>query len=348
MIIGIFKVNDFEDGGYYTDVFFHKILQDNNHLVSLFAFHNSKKDLQHHTNIRCNHKNPIDALITIGKTIRENRISTVYTCQFICYLYLLLLRFFFPIYIITKVDGLTTKRGHKKYTFFLYDLIYVFIIKFADYVIYETELAYKNLKESGRRKNTEVIYTPATNFYQTTLPEISFNAKTIPCLPIVLFIGRYSEEKGYQFLGEIARKNQRCQFILIGGYKNHYPDVENIKELGRLDITEIIPWYQKAHVLIVPSVCDSFPSVIREFAYFGKPIIATNVGAMNEFKKMGMDITIVLPNIDRLSEAIQEIQKNYHFSQANCSVYNQHFNPNNTVVQERYLNIFEKYSIKVI
>jgi glycosyltransferase involved in cell wall biosynthesis len=127
---------------------------------------------------------------------------------------------------------------------------------------------------------------------------------------------------------------------MIGGYEKCYKGVSNIEELGRLDIKDIIPWYQRSQAVIVPSLCDSFPSVIREFAYFGKPIIASNVGAMDEFRKLGMDITIVPPDIEKISAAVADLKNRYRFARQNCLVYKNCFDPNNDSVQERYLRVF--------
>lgn len=340
MKCGIFKVNNIEDGGYYIDIFIDKILRFHKIPTTVIALHNSKRTIDYHKNILCNYTNPVITLIKMGKLILKNRITITYTYQFITLLYLLFIRLIYPIKIIAKVDGLTTKRGHKKYTFKLYDAIYIFIIKYADYVIYETEKAFNQFEKNNLRKNTSIIYTPATTFYNLNLDK-ALNEKKNPDTRLkCLYVGRYSEEKGFQLIKSLAQANQDCQFIMIGGFNNFYESIKNIIELGRLDIIEIIKWYAEADILIVPSIYDMFPSVIREFSYFGKPIIATDVGAINEFKKLGMEIEIVLPQFESLNNALLKIKTHYHKTPINSKIFFEVFDPNKIEIQKQYFNIF--------
>ncbi len=338
-IIGIFKVNDSRDGGYYIDLYLEKVLKLCGMDAECFVLNRSTVPLSNYNNSFCNYKNPVSAIIHLAAIINRRKIGIAYTCQFITLLYLLLLKPFYGFKLIVKVDGLTTRKGLKKYTFFLYDLIYPYLISMADEVIYETKLPRDKFDRRVRMGRSRVIYTPATNFSGLSLPAIELGA-TIKKEPVILFVGRYSEEKGYHLIGNIASQHLDCRFILIGGEKKVYQAHSNIEEIGLVTPEELLKWYARSDVLLVPSVSDAFPSVIREYAYFGKPVIATEVGSISEFRELGMIIRLVKPEWKSLSREISLCTSEYFCCPQNTDVFKRHFDPDKSDIQKSYTSLF--------
>ncbi|GEM_PF-5006244 len=344
-MIGIFKVNSKKDGGYFIDRYLESILNKNNLPTKAFVFDKSQENFDKHELISCNYKNIFAALSAFNQIVDKYSIQIFYTNQFITLLYGVLLRIFFrkKIKIIAKVDGKTIKIGIIKKLFFkIYDFLWNFAKNKSDFIIFETQ----NAKSNFSKENCKVIYTPAINFYQLDLENLK-NQEIIKLekskyRKIILYVGRYSEEKGYFLLRDIAKNFSDCLFIMIGGKNNEFSDVKNIVEIGMLNISQIIPYYQFCDMLLVPSVDDSFPNVIREFAYFNKPIIATNVGSMTEFQDLGMKINIGPAN---LNEIIIELKRNIENDELNENkiIYEKSFNPNNENVIDNYLSIFQKF-----
>jgi len=113
-------------------------------------------------------------------------------------------------------------------------------------------------------------------------------------------------------------------------------------ELGVLPIADIVSYYGCCHILLVPSEDDCFPSVIREFSFFNKPIVACDVGAMGEFKELGLDIGICGTDAGEITTAIQSCIANYSLN-SNRRLYFDYFDPDNEDVQGLYLSIFKRF-----
>lgn len=339
-MIGIFKVNSSKDGGYYIDIYLNKILNksgfgtknyiflatNNTHIHPIFEQH-------------CvNYKNPIFMLPALYKIIKKDKIKIAYTNQFITLFFLILLKktFLQELKVIAKVDGLTIKNGLKRYFYKIYDFFWYYSKKNSDFIIFET----KNAKSTFVEINNQVIYTPAINFYELELVHLSvydLKQRFGNFSYFILYVGRFSEEKGYDRIIKIAEEFPKYGFLMIGGTIES--DQSNVFSLGFKDITEIVRYYNSVDILIIPSRDDSFPTVIREFSYFQKPIIATNVGSIAEYKDLGLEITIC----DNDTNDIIEVLREFDFSKLNLNkdVYNENFNANDLKIIKKYLKIFK-------
>lgn len=341
-MIGIFKVNSKKDGGYYIDNYLKEIIVENGGNVISFALHNSKEKLNNYNNILINYKNFIKTILIIKNIISENNIKIYYTNQFITLLYAIFIKIFInkEFKIIAKVDGKTIKLGMKKYFYFLYDVLWDFAKSKADYLIFETQ----NAKGNYSKRNYKIIYTPATNFYniiKNEKPKIELKADLVSHKKfdkIALYVGRYSPEKGFQLLESIASTYPNILIITIGGDKKIFGKIENILELGYKNIKDVIHFYYLCDFLIVPSVDDSFPSVIREFSYFNKPILATNVGSIPELQKLGLSINLCEPKVEFICKEIENIITKYQIND-NRRVFERWFDPNNKKIISEYLEI---------
>ncbi len=116
---------------------------------------------------------------------------------------------------------------------------------------------------------------------------------TLPRKPIVLYVGRFSEKKGCEYLiramAQIQAINDEIEFVLIGDGELK-AEVENLtaKLLRRYQLLGFQPssivqqWMNQATVLVVPSVTAStgdsegLPTVVVEAQAMGLPVVASN------------------------------------------------------------------------
>ena len=101
----------------------------------------------------------------------------------------------------------------------------------------------------------------------------------------VSFVGRVSAEKGiYEFI-EAAAQAPDIPFKVAGNFDENYvaPDrmPHNIEFVGFKDGKELEEFYEQSRIIVVPSKWyEGFPNVIVKGMLHHKPIITTNIGAM--------------------------------------------------------------------
>jgi glycosyltransferase involved in cell wall biosynthesis len=137
----------------------------------------------------------------------------------------------------------------------------------------------------------------------------------------LLFVGRFDRQKGYDLLLKLIKKldKQRFDLTIIG--EAVHDKVEkltqsNVIYKGWLTYKEIIPYFQHATVLLMPSRWESFGLVAVEAQSFGLPVVANNCSSLPEVildKKTGYLVNFE-KDIDNIIEllnntAIVEWQK---------------------------------------
>ena len=144
---------------------------------------------------------------------------------------------------------------------------------------------------------------------------------------LLLFVGRITAGKGLHVLLKSLRylKNS-VRLVIIGPADwdaQYYLDMlksikkENkkgkheIRYLGPLEQADIIKWYQKASIFILPSFKEGFPVTIIEALSCETPVIATSVGGIPEIiKDYKNGILVPLNDSINLSKAIQFLLDN--------------------------------------
>lgn len=144
---------------------------------------------------------------------------------------------------------------------------------------------------------------------------------------LLLYVGRISESKGLHILIKaLEYLKDPIHLVIIGPsdwnanyYKNllRLIETENsngrhkIECLGAMEQSEIVEWYQKASLLILPSFGEGFPVTVLEALSCGTPVIATPVGGVPEIIKNHETGILVPPgNSIRLAEAINYLIEN--------------------------------------
>lgn len=168
---------------------------------------------------------------------------------------------------------------------------------------------------------SKIIYVPNsidTNFFK---PE-NHKEKNL-----LLYVGRISELKGLHILIKaLEYLKESAHLVIIGPpdwNANYYEKLLNlieaenkkgrheIKYLGALEQNEIVEWYQKASLLVLPSFAEGFPMTILEALSCGTPVIATPVGGVPEIIKNHETGMLVPPgNPVTLAEAIDYLLEN--------------------------------------
>ena len=119
---------------------------------------------------------------------------------------------------------------------------------------------------------------------------------------VVLFVGRLRHQKGIEYFikaSQLIKKElkEKIKFIVIAAPRLKVPEEkkyiklikENKIELHfNVSFNKISEYYQKADVLILPSVNEAFGLVLLEAMACGVPVIASNVGGVSKVVKNGV------------------------------------------------------------
>jgi glycosyltransferase involved in cell wall biosynthesis len=92
---------------------------------------------------------------------------------------------------------------------------------------------------------------------------------------LILFVGRFVEKKGLSILRILAEHFPACEWVFIGwGPLDPMTwDLPNVRCLGSLERSEVVPYYQGADLFVLPSVGEGFPLVVQEAMACGTPTL---------------------------------------------------------------------------
>jgi glycosyltransferase involved in cell wall biosynthesis len=129
------------------------------------------------------------------------------------------------------------------------------------------------------------------------------------------YSGRLSFEKGTDTLVEAARK---CGLpVKIAGDGPEMAELkraapQNVEFLGRLSRIELNKFYQGSRFLVVPSRCyETFSLALAESMMFGKPVIASRIGALPELISEGVNgLLVEVGNVNQLADRMSLLWAN--------------------------------------
>jgi len=201
-----------------------------------------------------------------------------------------------------------------------YHLSRIILKHVTDFYISISKQMEKDLLELGIAKD-KIIYLP--NGVNTKL----FSPIGKKEDNLLLFVGRITFNKGLHILLEsLHHLEEPVHLVIIGPgdwnlkYYQHMlklMEMENrkgmhqITYLGALDRADIVKWYQKASIFILPSFAEGFPVVILEALSCETPVIATPIGGIPEVIRNHENGILVPPNNSvSLAKAIQFLLEN--------------------------------------
>lgn len=139
---------------------------------------------------------------------------------------------------------------------------------------------------------------------------------------LVLFVGRIERIKGLHLLMKALSYLKISAQVAIIGPKWNTKYVEEIEQmsqainkdgfhkvklLGAMDQKSLVPWYQKATVLVSPYLIETYSNVTREALACGTPVVSTGPHILKD----GSDGIMLTPkNPEKLAEAIQRLLVN--------------------------------------
>jgi len=194
-------------------------------------------------------------------------------------------------------------------------------------------------------KNSADIFIVLSKFFSEQLVNLGLPKAKIRILPnsvdikrfkegneekienLVLFVGRLEQKKGIPILLKSLRYlKTRIKLVIIGppsAYQNYSnkivklindvssKTIHTVTYLGKVKLEELIRWYQKASIVVVPSFFESFPMVNIESLACGTPVIASNVGAVPEVVRNYQNGILIPPGDPiKLAEGIQYLLDN--------------------------------------
>ena len=145
----------------------------------------------------------------------------------------------------------------------------------------------------------------------------------MPQKPVILFVGRVDDHrKGLDvLLGSFKNVLEKidCILMVVGkGDQNEARTLaasmgflDNVFFTGFVDDTTLKKCYQLCDIYVVPSRLEGFGLTVLEAIAAGKPVVATNVGAIPEIIEYAENgILVESENIDSISNAICTILQN--------------------------------------
>jgi glycosyltransferase involved in cell wall biosynthesis len=117
--------------------------------------------------------------------------------------------------------------------------------------------------------------------------------------PHVLYVGRLSEEKGVRVLAEAAAG---LPLVVVGDgpLRDLVPQA-----VGFVPPAELGPWYERASVVVVPSLREGYGMVAREAMAHGRPVVASATGGLLDAIEHGVTGLLVPPgDVVGLREAL--------------------------------------------
>jgi glycosyltransferase involved in cell wall biosynthesis len=180
-----------------------------------------------------------------------------------------------------------------------------------DKILLVSDKSGKQLEKIGINKNKMIKYKHWLD-PQIYKPKIVKNKNLN-----ILFVGRIISMKGIFLLLKIAQKlPPNIIFTIIGDgpdfkqLKKESILTKNFKLVGKKNTSEIISYYQKNDLTILPSLLpEAQPMVVMESLMCGTPVITTNKGSITEMynQKVGISLN---PTINNLYKKIIYLYEN--------------------------------------
>lgn len=189
------------------------------------------------------------------------------------------------------------------------------LVPVTDKIINVSKYEYKNAVKYGLPKEKMcVIYSGISAEKKPVTKKIEMPADRIN----LLFVGRFDPQKGIDWLLKVFEKCERkdIHLYIIGdnvvsnGMGIEKKNTEKVTFLGWINHDELPAYYEACDAVIMPSRWEAFGLVAIEAMKYGKPVLASNRGALPEIiinKKLGFIFN--MQSFSNLYRLLMEINK---------------------------------------
>lgn len=179
-------------------------------------------------------------------------------------------------------------------------------LELADYVLTPSSYSMNSLVEAGVSENKVIKLPYGVNLSTFTLKkEFRKDEKFV-----ILFVGSIIPRKGVQYVlqsfKELKLKNAKVVLAgnvagdgqkILNQYRGYYEHIPYLSDHS------LVSLYQRADLLVIPSLMDSFGLVVLEAMACGTPaIVSLNTGAKDLIEDGKNGFTVPIRNVDSIKE----------------------------------------------
>jgi D-inositol-3-phosphate glycosyltransferase len=121
--------------------------------------------------------------------------------------------------------------------------------------------------------------------------------------PIILFVGRLVEAKGFDILFKATDKDYLVLFVGGGEATEEMKKSKEIKLIGPVNQKKLVEFYNSADIFCLPSRNEGFPLSILEALSCGVPVISSNLPGYEEYLDKN-DAILIKAKPENLKKAI--------------------------------------------
>ncbi len=144
----------------------------------------------------------------------------------------------------------------------------------------------------------------------------NMNLETDDDMPTIAFIGVLTKIKGVDLLIKaFQRVGSEAELIIVGDGPERQ-DLEQLADqsdkeiifLGQLDHEHIPAVYERSDLIVLPSLWpEPLSRILLESAFFGKPVVATDIGGSPEIIRHGYNGLLFEPDVEDLRKKLEYI-----------------------------------------
>jgi glycosyltransferase involved in cell wall biosynthesis len=125
----------------------------------------------------------------------------------------------------------------------------------------------------------------------------------------IIFVGRFSKNKGGEDVVTIAKVLKEFEFIILGkNYLNSKDYPKNILFVGEVDNKRVLEYLSKNNILLFPSYDETFGIAILEAMANGMVILTSDLPQISEWFNNGENGYLFTPgNIEEISRQIKKV-----------------------------------------
>jgi glycosyltransferase involved in cell wall biosynthesis len=126
-----------------------------------------------------------------------------------------------------------------------------------------------------------------------------------PGARLIMFVGGATHEKGFDVLDRALARLPGTACVAAGGGPLASP---RIQQLGPLGPDSVALWMAASDLVCLPSLAEGTPISIMEALASGRPVVATNVGGIQDLIHQGSNGLLVAPGDDlELADALEQV-----------------------------------------